>query len=457
MMGKFGRGDTIVGLLLLLGSSCLLTVAHAQEGGERLDLLSAYRLALRGDPTYLAAAAARDATLQEVPKARAGLLPSLSITATRSKNMTENTAPNSLGQLKTTDSNYRYESGNVYFRQPVFKPQSIAQYLQARSQAEAAESTYIKDTHEMTLRVSSAYFDSLLADEQLELARVEVTKLEKTLVYAEQTMKKGSGTLTDVLDVKARLHRAMAQKIEAENAAEYAREALQTLTGEKVGKLLQLDKKRFSLHPLEPRELDAWLTLADDWNPHIKTASSNVDAAKNELLKQQAGHLPTLDLVASRLHGMNDSNVSLGTDYYTNSLGLQVSIPILAGGFVVASSTQAQASLNAAEQKLEAINRAVKLEVRKEFNNVVQGADYVVAQQLAVESAEAAVKGNRKGVLAGTRVIVDVLNAERDMVNSTLELAKARHNWVISLLRLKAIAGVLEDKDIEEVNRWLSR
>lgn len=456
MMLNSGGASKTVSLLLLVGGFCLVTASHAREGAK-LDLLSAYRLALRGDPTFLAAAAARDATLQEVPKARAGLLPSLSITATRSKNMTENTAPNSLGQLKTTDSNYRYESGNIYFRQPVFRPQNLAQYFVAESQAAAAESTYIKDTNDMIVRVSSAYFDSLLADEQLELARVERAKLEKTLVYAEQTLKKGSGTLTDVLDVKARLHRAIAQQIEAENSADYARQALQTLTGEKVGALSPLNKDRFSLQPLVPRELDAWFALADESNPDIKTAGSNVEAAKNQLLKERAGHLPTIDLVASRLHGMNDSNVSLGTDYYTNSLGFQVSVPIMAGGYVVASSTQAQASLVEAEQKLEAITRSVQLEVRKQFNNVVQGVDYVLAQQLAVESAQEAVKGNQKGVLAGTRVIVDVLNAQRDLVNASLELAKARHNWVMSLLRLKAIVGVLDDNDIEDVNRLLVR
>lgn len=423
--------------------------------GQTTDLLEAYRSALQNDATYLAAGATLEASRQEVPKARASLLPSLSASGNRSHNTTDNTSPNIYGQTVTRRTEYTYQNYNASLRQPLFRLQSWAQYWQADASVEAAESTYMKEGYGVILRVVQSYFDALLAADQLALARSQRSTFDANLQYAEQSLKLGTGTLTDVQDVKARRDRALAQEIEAENNLEYTRRTLQTVTGLPVDALAPLEPARIDLSPLKPERLEEWLALAETNNPQLNAARSNVDAARQELLKQRAGHLPTVDLVASRQKGANVSNTSLGTEYWTSSVGVEVNIPLISGGYVMAASSQASASLERARQQQEATHRAAQLEVRKQYNNVVQGLSYIRAQEQAVRSAEEAVKGNRKGIQAGTRMMVDLLNAERDLVSARFELARSRHDYVLSLFQLKAMAGTLTLEDIESTNRWL--
>jgi len=117
---------------------------------------------------------------------------------------------------------------------------------------------------------------------------------------------------------------------------------------------------------------------------------------------------------------------------------------------------QAVAIQERARQQLEAARRQLEVNVSKEFNSVAQGVPRVRALEQATLSAEQALSSTRKGVQAGTRSSVDVLNAQQQLASTKLDLVRSRMDYVLGRLRLKAVAGSLQEADIEQVNNWLA-
>lgn len=434
------------------------SLSTAQAWGPRIDLLTIYRMALEKDAAYLAAQAGLEATQHETAKARAGLLPILSASLGRSRNHQETESTNFFGQQTTTEKDYTYDSRNLSLRQPLFRFQNWAQYQQAQAQVEGAEAGFVKDGNDLVLRSLQAYLDLLLANDGLELARSQHSTYENHLKFAERAFRAGSGTLTDIQDVKSRLDRAKADLIAAENQVQYAREAILTLTQARADhwQLRPFAPEQLPRQLPEPATVESWLERAEAANPNILSASHALEAAQHEVRKQFSGHLPTVDLVASRQQGSNESPSTLDQKITTRSVGVQVSLPLFSGGYATAATQQAQASREKARHVLEATRREVFLKVRTEFNNVKAGIAEMAAFEQLVRSGETSLQGNRKGVEAGSRSFIDLLNAERDLVSARFELAKSRAKYVMSTARLHALTSPLQENFVLEMNRWLA-
>ena len=146
----------------------------------------------------------------------------------------------------------------------------------------------------------------------------------------------------------------------------------------------------------------------------------------------------------------------IGNQFRTDLVGLQVAIPLYSGGSVLASERQALAGVERARQQYEAGRRQLGLNLRREYNNVMLGIAKVRALEVAYKSAGLALASTEMGVKAGTRNTLDVLNARQQVYGAQRDLGKARYDYVIGRLRLKAAAGTLGEGDIELVNGWLT-
>jgi TolC family type I secretion outer membrane protein len=219
--------------------------------------------------------------------------------------------------------------------------------------------------------------------------------------------------------------------------------------------LARIDATRLRLDLPQPRDLDAWLSLAEQQNPELRAILSNIEVAEREVDKARAAHLPTLDLVASRSLSDSADNSTYGSKYWTTSFGVQLNVPLYAGGQTSSAVRQAQANLERARQEYEGGRRQLEVEVAKEFGVVEQGVARVKALEQALRSAEQALLSSRKGVMAGTRNSVDVLNALQQLSSARLDLSKARSDYAIGRLKLKIAAGMLNEDDVIEVNSWL--
>ena len=265
----------------------------------------------------------------------------------------------------------------------------------------------------------------------------------------------GSGTRTDIDEAQAALDLNFAQELEARQNLDYTKRQLQTLTNRPVEELATLDAAKLQLVQPTPNRVEDWTERAELTSPEIQSLKAQVEVAHQEIEKARAGHYPTLDAIAQLSRSNSDNVTSVNTRYINKSIGLQLSVPLYAGGFVSSTVRQALADKERAEQALEATRRDLGVRVHREFRGVTEGVLRVRALEQAVRSAEQVVISNRRSFEAGSRTLVDTLNAEQQKVSAQKDLAQARYIYLISRVKLQALAGGPKTEVIDEVNGWL--
>ena len=420
-----------------------------------LDLLDSYRLALRNDARHQASIAQAAANREALPQARAQLMPNVSASLARSRNSTDRQALDIFG--RPSRENFDYISSNyaLSLRQPVFRMYNFALYRQAQRQVEGAEATLDRSLQDLLVRLAGAYFEALLAQDQHALVIAQKEAYAGQLDAAKRSFAAGQGTRTDIDDAQARYDLTLAQELEASQNLGYTRRQLQTIVNEPVDSLAVLDAARLELQAPNPASAEEWIARGEEVNAELRALRADIEVARQELDKARAGHYPTVDLVAQRSKSESENNVSINTRYLTTQVGVQVNVPLFAGGYALSQTRQALANIERAEQLYEARRREVAQEVRKEFQNVAEGILRVRALEQARRSAEQAVLSNQKGFQAGTRSRIDILDAQQQRVSVERDLAVARYRYIVARLRLQSLVGSLDEPEIEAVNAWL--
>jgi outer membrane protein/protease secretion system outer membrane protein len=444
MRGSLARTSYLAVLL----SGLLLSPAHA------VDLEAAYRSAQSYDAELFAAQAARLEVEEGVPVARAGLLPQLSYTFQRNKANTTNYLLSS-GLSKNT-GDYFNQGNSLTLRQPIYRKSAWAALESAQAQSDAADADYRKEEQNLGLRVAATYLDVLLARVGLDLANAETKALDALVTLAEKALKSGTGTRTDVDDARARRDMSRARVSEANFRLSQASQDFRTVT--------DIDAKRLPV--IDPRSLPSgamavaggteWLTRIEASNPELQSLRKQVEAADADVEKAKGGHYPSVDMVLSRQEGQSETNTTVGTGYRTEYIGVQLSVPLISGFGVMAQVRQTQARTERVRQTLESTRRKLLAEAERLYLTVELGIEKVQAIEQAILSAEQALISAQKGVAAGTRTIVDVLDAEqrvffakRDQAFSVFELASNR-------LKFLALAGAIDDDAIKYTSAWLA-
>lgn len=421
---------------------------------KAIDLLQSYQAALERDAEFKAAEATAEAGRQAVPLARAQLLPNVNFNYTHFENEL-NTRTEAFGRKFSQDSSYPSNNYALILRQPLYRPAQFAGYRQALAQREGVEAELARATQELGLRVAGAYLSALLMEERLVQVKAQHSAIATQLAAASLALREGQGTRTDVDDAQARLDLNEVDMLAAEQEIAQARHELEILTGSPVNRLSPLDHRRLQLVMPEPETLGAWIGQAEANSPELSALEAELQAARIEISRAYAGHKPTADLVLQRSIADSDNVVNPGARYINNQIGVQVAVPLFAGGYVQAQVKQAMARHREAEERLEASRRKLAAAVRKEFQAVEEGIRRVQALELAERSATQAVVSNRKGLLAGTRTRVDILDAIEKRSQTRLNLAEQRLVYAISHLRLRALSGELGTAAISRVNGWL--
>jgi outer membrane protein len=422
------------------------------------DLMEVYRLAREQDPAFAAARHALEAVQQRVPQARAGLLPNLALTGGNSRNRSDvDFGRDSPAQ----DRHIRSWNWSLQLTQPLLRLQNHHAYDEAEYLAEQALAQFAQAEQELILRVTQAYFDVAAAEENIAVAEAQLKAMSEQLALARRGFESGTGAVTDVHEARARVELARAERVAALNEREEKRSELEKIVGE-APEILETPSvlRPLSVAPKpQPDDARAWIGQARDNHPQVRAQEAALAAAEAAVRKHRAEHLPTLDLVAS--HGRSHSSGSLDTptDYSTaarsNVVGLQLAIPLYAGGATHARVAEAIAGRDKARADLEAARRQAATEARQAFSGVATGASRIEALDAAVESGQSAVQGNRVGYRLGIRINIDVLNAEQQLHASRRDLTLARYAALMQGLKLKAAAGVLAEDDLMTIDRLL--
>ena len=440
--------------LINAGLACSLFSAsawvHAQTAS--MDLKQVYQAALEQDSSIRASRATADSGRERLPQARAALLPQINASAGRNNNNLNSTAPNILGDLSTTNDKYASDNKAIQLRQPLVNMQRWLQFEQAKSIVAEAEANLERDLQSLVVRVAGAYFETLMADEQLELVLAQKTTYTALVDAAKKGLAAGSGTRTDIDDAQSRLDMSLAQELEARQSQDLTRRQLQLLVNQPVERIAKLNVAALKLALPEPANLDAWTQKAEQASPEIKALQARLDQAKREVSKSQAGHLPTLDAVAQWSNSGSENITRINSRYENKSIGVQLNIPIYSGGYVNSTIRQAVAEQTRAEETLEALRRDLGVRVHKEYRGVSEGVMRVRALEQAVRSAEQMMKSTQMSLKAGSRTQLDVLNAQQQYTLALRDLAQARFVYLMSKVKLASLVGDDAVASVDDVN-----
>jgi outer membrane protein len=417
---------------------------------SKTDLVTVYQEAARNNADLAAARADYQARREVVPQARAGLLPNLSAGANLANTRTEVDSP----------ANSVSRSGTVYqanLSQPLFRADRWFQLQAAEASSEQAALELSASEQNLILQSAETYFSVLLAQDTLASTKAEEAAFKRQLDQANERFDVGLSDKTDVLEAQAGFDTARANRIIAQRQVDDAFQALVTLTNREY---LAIEGILHTLPILAPTPADAkaWVDTAAAQNLNLQAINYAVDAAEDTLRQRKSGHAPTLDAVASYQKGDNDSlgfSNSAGSinrvsgDVEQRSIGLQLNIPLYSGGLTSSQVREAYQRVNQSEQLRESLRRQVVQNTRNLFRAVNTDVETVQARKQSIISNQSALEATEIGYQVGTRNIVDVLDAQRQLYSSVRNYNNARYDYILNNLRLKQAAGTLSPGDLE--------
>ena len=438
------RSKRTVLRLVLLGTCAAAMPAQA------MTLMEALQRAVEHDPAVEQSLALYDAEREAGRQERSALLPSLSASGTYTHTDVE-TRSAFFGDF---EERYDSWSAGIELRQPLFRLDWFARGDRAQAQDRLADAGLAQRKLDLLTRVAERYFTVLVAQAGLEQADAEVEAVRKSL---DDTRKRYEVELvpgTDLKEAQARDDLAQAQRLIAERELEAARDALAELTGAGAGPLPALrGEARFP--PLTPAQVDDWVQATRQQNPGLMTAAEELKRATADVRSRQSLAAPSLDAVGR--YGRDDSSESqIGQRADQGQIGVELTIPIYAGGINSSLVREARARERAADANLRRLTAEAERQTRQLFRQVQTGYAEIAAHEQVLASAIAAGQATGYGYDAGTRTISDVLDANSRVVEARRNLAEARYTLLLSLLQLKQVSGSLSERDFVEIDRLLS-
>lgn len=450
--------------LALVACAAGLPVAQAD------DLVQIYREARSSDPQLAGAEATRDATRENVDQSRAALLPQLGASLGYQRTHNSNggaqfiyDADGNPTLVNVVSSSVGYgRTLNGTLNQSILDLSKWTTLKASRAQAQAGDATYDAAEQDLMIRVATAYFAVLTAQDALKFAQANEQALNRQMEQAQQRFDVGLVAITDVNDAKAQHDTAVANVITAQNTLDDNREALRQLTNQEPGELKKL-RENLPLDKPTPEDPEAWVGVALKENPTLSSYAYQVDAANANINTARAGHLPTLNgqVLYSKSPSWGDRFSAANGDVHTNNeqwsttVGVTLNVPLFSGGATQSRVRQAIFNRDAAQDQFELQRRQVVRATRNNYRAVIAGASQVEATRQAVISAQSSLDATQAGYEVGTRTIVDVLISQQQLLQAQSSYSQARHGFVLNGLLLKQSAGIIEAKDLEMVNTLL--
>ena len=424
------------------------------------DLIGVYKAAVQNNADLAAAQANLAAQQESVPQALSALLPQLNAGAdTNSTRTSVDTRIN--GRTAKTQSGTAYQAN---LNQPLFNAAAWFRLKAADATSEQAAVEFSAIQQDLILQTAESYYTILRAQDDLAASKAEETAFKRQLDQATERFDVGLSDKTDVLEAQASFDTANANRLLAERSVEDAFQALTTLTNQTY---TSLNGQMHSLPvlPPVPRDAKAWVDTSTQQNLRLKASNYAVTAAQESLKQSKSGHAPTINAFAKYVTGDNDSigfinNSSLpgfyNGDADQSTVGVELNVPLYSGGLTSSQVRQSYDVLQQTEYQQESLRRQVVQNARDFYRAVNSNVEQVAARKQTIVSNKSALEATQIGFEVGTRDIVDVLNAQRQLFTAVRNYNTARYAYIISNLRLKQTAGTLSPADLQELDKYLS-
>ena len=423
------------------------------------SLLDIYNDALENDPQYKSAEFSYLSGKEIKVQGRAALLPNVTLSA--------QTNWNEYYQLGALQNEYNNFSTAARITQPLIRLDSWFKYRQSKFLTDAAEADFAYSQQTLIVRTAELYFGVLRAIDNLNAARSEERAIKKQLDQAHQRYEVGLSAITEVQEAQLAYDLSLTAKIRSEGAVYTANESLNALVGREIVSLDGLVNDLNVSNPV-PDSKEEWTKKAIENNFRLKAATLRKFASKNNARSVASDHLPKIDIVGTQIEsetnqytfdGVNTGglfNITIPDETQRDTYSLQLSMPIFQGGAVISRTKQAYAESNKSSEDALFTERSVIQDVRSQFSSVVTLVANLKAQKQAVISATSALEATKVGYEVGTRNIVDLLQAEKNLYSAEKDLSNAKYDYLITTLRLHLAAGTLSPENLIEINNLLS-
>ncbi|MDI9335400.1 MAG: TolC family outer membrane protein [Cytophagales bacterium] len=425
------------------------------------DFLEIYSLARANDPVLEAARQSMLAAGYRVDQAVGGWQPLIGVNGLNQKSHGDyqfgSTPPNPATFNQRQSNNWNW---TLQLTQPIWKPVQTQLVTQAQKIKIQYEAQYEQAKQELFSRVATSYFAVETAQQAVMAAKSAVDAGAVQYAINAKGYEAGTHSLSDREEAKAKWELAKSQRLGAQTELDTQFAELEKLTGSLTNeqnpmpRLSPMRPKAY-LTAIEPSDIRAWIQQARGESPLVLAKLAAVKAAAAEVAKNQAGHQPTLDLVASRSRSYA-SGSNTPSDYesrtWVGNVGVQLNIPLFAGNTNVAKTREAIAQMNAAQADLESAERSVESGVVAAFKAVGNHRGQIEALNAAIASAQVALAGNQAGLRFGLKIRLDVLQAEAQLATAKRDWVKARYDALLQSIKLKVAAGQMSEDDVVDMN-----
>ena len=451
--------------------------------GQLSDLIELYQDAAFSDPVLNAARFNYQASKELFWQGLSLLLPQANATPGGTRYYQHGVGSTVVAAAPGNSRVFDQKNYTVTLTQPVFNIAALEAFKQGDLNTKIADMNFFQAQQDLILRVSQAYFDALTSQDNVALYRNKKTLIKQQLDVAQAKFDAGLATIVDVNTAQASYDLTSSQEVIAQADLVVKKGVLEQLVGHPVGPLKPLlkeakidgvlkdprsknkDSKGYpiadSVNPQLPpgQTLDDWVNQTEAANFKVLAGQLSVSLAESTYRASQALNYPSVNLVGTS--GYNTSNGTPNsyqpsqTNVYNNTLGLQMTIPLVSGGFNNSVIRQNAALLDAAKANYDNARRTAAQNTRAAFTGFYGGLASVKAYEAAERSSESAVESSKLGFQVGTLINIDVLIAVDTLFTTRSQLQQARYNTVLNALRLKASASTLSDEDLLAINALL--
>jgi outer membrane protein len=421
---------------------CAVSVIALATPASAETLQEALVQAYGTNPNLTAARAGQRAVDEGVPLAKADGRPDASVSASYSENF-----PRSDGINFSAD---RAFSGSVNVSVPLYAGGSVRNAIKAAKNRVQAGVADLRATESSVFSaVVGAYMDVIRDESVVELNRAQVGVLQVNLEATKDRFQIGDLTRTDVAQSEARLALSISQLESARANLIRSKEVFIQLVGKEPGTLDAPPPL-----PNLPASPDDAVTISLDNNPDLIAAKERSEAALYDRKSASGTLLPRVSGFGSGSYSdtfgsINTGNIPAGdSTSHGSQVGVRASIPLYQGGRPSALIRQAQARLGQTQELQIAAERDAIAQTRASYASWKASQEVIVSSERAVSANELSLEGVKAENSVGNRTILDILNAEQELLNSKVQLVTARRNAYVAGFSLLAAMGRAEARDL---------
>jgi outer membrane protein len=436
----------------------LTILSQAAEASERrpANLLQLYDLALATNPVLEGRKYSVVQAEAQHEQTRSKLLPQASATGFISWNeLTQETTNAFTRQITDFTSQYQGLRGVVQARQALFDLASYRAFEGTGFTVKQAEQDLADARMSLAAELVDRYLEFLVATDEASYVQSELEVTEGDMQRIRRMYERAMAKVTDLYEVEAFNQMLKTRELEIHNAKAVALEKVREVVGVSVADLARLTKEEL---PPVPGQPDEWVADAVTHHPAIRALQHAMDAAAKTIASQWANHLPQLFLQMSGIYAKNGGFDNRLLDPYTvGTLGLQLNVPLYSGGSVKAGEREAVARFEMVKYKHIEKQREIERETRTAYLSAQTGYSRIASTSREVEARIKARDGQQRGYELGAATIVALLEAKKNLLKSRFVYARARYDYIRSLVALRVWGGTLTRTNMEEINGWLAR